>query len=370
MTNDPWYFIQNVDEIPSPSLLIFPDRIEENVQRMIRRTGGPDRLRPHIKTHKLPELIRMQQAAGITKFKCATIAEAEIVLGCGVLDLLLAYQPVGPNIKRLITLIKRFPDATIRTIADDAGTLRLLSEAATRAGVEIDLLLDVDCGQHRSGITPDSTAMDLYRLTHALPALRPGGIHAYDGHLRDSDPEARRRKCEEASASVAAFKDRLLKSGLSVPRVVSGGTPTFPFHARNDSTECSPGTCVLWDHGYGTKFPDMDFLLAALVLTRVVSKPSGSHLCLDLGHKSIASEGPHPRLHLFALPEAEFVAHSEEHLVVETPRAGEFSVGDCFYGAPWHICPTVALHGHAVVVKEGRARERWTVAARERMLTV
>ncbi|MCH7918189.1 MAG: D-TA family PLP-dependent enzyme [Planctomycetes bacterium] len=370
MTNDPWYLIQNVDEIPSPSLLVYPDRVAENVQRMIRMTGGPARLRPHIKTHKLPELIRQQRAAGITKFKCATIAEAEMALGCGALDLLLAYQPVGPNISRLITLIKRFPDATIRTIADDAEILRLLSEAATREGVEIDLLLDVDCGQHRSGTAPDSAALDLYRLIEMLPGLRPGGIHAYDGHIRDPDLEARRRRCEEASASVAAFKNRLLKAGLSVPRVVSGGTPTFPFHARNEGLECSPGTCVLWDHGYSTHFPDMDFLLAALVLTRVVSKPSAGRLCLDLGHKSIASEGPHPRVHLFALPEAEFVAHSEEHLVVATPRADAFAVGDCFYGAPWHICPTVALHGHAVVVKGGRAEERWAVAARERVLTV
>ena len=88
------------------------------------------------------------------------------------------------------------------------------------------------------------------------------------------------------------------------------------------------------------------------------------------GYKCIASEGPHPRVHLFALPEAEVVAHSEEHLVVATPRADAFAVGDCFYGAPWHICPTVALHGHAVVVKGGRAEERWAVAARERVLTV
>ena len=200
--------------------------------------------------------------------------------------------------------------------------------------------------------------MDLYRSIEGLPGLRPGGIHAYDGHIRDPDPEARRRKCEEASASVSTFKDRLLKARLSVPRVVAGGTPTFPFHARNEAVECSPGTCVLWDHGYGTHFPDLNFLLATLVLTRVVSKPSGSRLCLDLGHKSIASEGPHPRVHLFAIPKAEFVAHSEEHLVVDTPRAGEFSVGDCLYGAPWHICPTVALHGHAVVVKGGRVQSR------------
>jgi D-serine deaminase-like pyridoxal phosphate-dependent protein len=133
--------------------------------------------------------------------------------------------------------------------------------------------------------------------------------------------------------------------------------------------ECSPGTCVFWDFGYGSKLPDLDFLPAALLLTRVISKPGPNLLCLDLGHKAVASENPHPRVQLLNLPEAKAVGHSEEHLVVETERAHEFAVGDCLYGNPWHICPTVALHGQAVVVRNGQVTERWRVAARERALT-
>jgi D-serine deaminase-like pyridoxal phosphate-dependent protein len=114
----------------------------------------------------------------------------------------------------------------------------------------------------------------------------------------------------------------------------------------------------------------MDFLNAALVLTRVVSKPGGNRLCLDLGHKAIASENPHPRAVFLNLPDAQAVSHSEEHLVIESERARQIELGACLYGVPWHVCPTVALHSEAVIVRGGRARERWGVVARSRRLTV
>jgi D-serine deaminase-like pyridoxal phosphate-dependent protein len=125
----------------------------------------------------------------------------------------------------------------------------------------------------------------------------------------------------------------------------------------------------LWDHGYASKLPDLDFLPAALVLARVVSKPGQNRLCLDLGHKAVAAENPPPRVFFPDLPDAKPVTHSEEHLVLETPRAVEFSIGSVLYGIPWHICPTVALHSHAIIVANGRAGERWRIA-RDRKLTI
>jgi D-serine deaminase-like pyridoxal phosphate-dependent protein len=107
-----------------------------------------------------------------------------------------------------------------------------------------------------------------------------------------------------------------------------------------------------------------------LVLTRVISKPSSNILCLDLGHKAIASESPHPRVELMGLADARATGHSEEHLTIQTERADEFPVGTPLYGIPWHICPTVALHQEAVVVRDGRAQEKWQVVARARTITV
>lgn len=349
---DHWYELADVSEVDSPALLVYPDRIEENIRRMIGILGGRrDRLRPHIKTHKMPEIVRLQIAHGITKCKCATIAEAEMAAQCGIEDVLIAYQPVGPKVKRIARLIEKFPKTRFSVIADDEQVLRSLPS-------NFNVLLDIDIGQHRTGVPP-SAATRLYRL-------RPGGLHIYDGHLNLPDPTDRKKAWEQAFASVQP----LIRELSPVPRIVAGGTPTFAFWASETDFECSPGTAFLWDHNYGSKLRDLDFLPAALVLTRVVSKPAGNRLCLDLGHKAIASENPHPRVRLLAAPEAIPVGHSEEHLVVETPRAKNFCVGDCLYGIPSHICPTVALHAMATVVKNRAACGTWKVTARDRILSI
>ena len=368
--HSPWFFVTNSAEIPSPALLVYPDRVEENLRRMIAIAGGAGRLRPHMKTHKMPEMIRLQLARGITRFKCATIAEAEMTASCGAPDVLLAYQPVGPNVARFVQLLKQYPRTAFITIADDADAIDSLSRAADSAGCTIELLLDIDCGQHRCGVEAGARALELYRRIASLPGLKPGGLHVYDGHIHDADLDERTRHCAAAFAPVQALRQQLTASGLPVPRVVAGGTPTFPIHARRPEVECSPGTCVFWDAGYAGKLPDMDFLVAALVLTRVVSKPGDERLCLDLGHKAIAAESPPPRVQFLELPDAKALTHSEEHLVVETARAREFKVGACLYGVPWHICPTVALHSEAVVIRNGRADSCWKVSARERKLTL
>ena len=365
-----WYTVSNIDEIPSPGLLVYPARVEENLRRMIAIAGGTSRLRPHMKTHKMPEIIRLHLAQGITKFKCATIAEAEMTADSGAIEVLLAYQPVGPNVKRFLQLQQQFPKTQFSTILDDADAARALASAAASAGQRVEALLDLDCGQHRCGVEPGPRALELYRLISTLRGLHPGGLHAYDGHIHDVDLAARTRHCETAFAPVQAWQQQFLATGLDVPRIVAGGTPTFPIHARRPEVECSPGTCVLWDAGYGTNLPDLDFLVAALVLTRVVSKPGGQRLCLDLGHKAVAAESPPPRVQFPQLPDAQPIAHNEEHLVIETERAGEFKVGACLYGIPWHICPTMALHSDASVIRDGRAEARWKVSGRERRLTV
>jgi D-serine deaminase-like pyridoxal phosphate-dependent protein len=381
----PWWTVENVAEIPSPALLVYPERAEENLRRLIAMAGGPARLRPHMKTHKLPEIARMHVALGLTRVKCATIAEAEMLADAGLEDILLAYQPVGPAVGRLLQLVERFPRATFRAVVDDEAAASAIGAAFAKAGRTIDLLVDLDVGMHRTGIAPE-LAMPLCQRLSTTPGLTFGGLHAYDGHLRDPDFAKRKGEADAAFGQIRRLREALVGAGYSVPRVVVGGTPTLPCHAtRQDADlELSPGTVVFWDAGYSAGLPDMNFLSAALVLTRVVSKPGGNRVCLDLGHKAIASEMPHPRVVLldFAAPPQPhaptppgshapaFIGHSEEHLVLETPDAASVRVGDVFYGMPWHVCPTVALHGQAVVVRGGRAVDRWQVVARERVLTI
>jgi D-serine deaminase-like pyridoxal phosphate-dependent protein len=288
----------------------------------------------------------------------------------GAAEVLLAYPPVGPNIERFIALIRKFPKTKFAAVTDSDDATRALSAAAEKAGVRIETYVDLDCGMHRTGIAPDESAVKLYELIASLPGLTVGGIHAYDGHIHDTDLATKTQAVEGAFAAVEAFRDKLTELGLPVPHYIASGTPTFGIHAKRGAYECSPGTCVLWDWGYGTKHPDLDFLHATLVLTRIISKPIEGRLTCDLGHKSIAAENPHPRVHFLNLPDAKAVMHSEEHLVLETPRAAEFKIGDVLYGVPWHICPTVALHSYANVVRHGRVTEKWKVAGRERVITV
>ena len=365
-----WMRLTNEAEVPSPSLLIHPERVDENLRRMIAIVGDRTRLRPHIKTHKLAPIVARQVALGITKCKAATIAEAEMAAGAGVRDVLLAAQLVGPNVARFVALQRAFPGVAFSTLADDADVIETWHRAATAAAQPIEILLDLDVGQHRTGVTPGPRALDLYRQIVGCAGLRAGGLHAYDGHLHQNVRADRAAASDAAFAPVEKLRAELRQAGLPVPRVVCGGTPTFPLHARREGVECSPGTCVLWDAGYGGKLPDLEFQHAAVLLTRVISRPDSNRLCLDLGHKAVASEMPHPRVVFPALPDARAVGHNEEHLVLETDRAAEFPVGTVLYGLPWHICPTVALHDRVHVVQAGRVTEEWVVTARARRLSI
>jgi len=366
-----WYEVRNVGSVPSPALLVYPERVTANLQRLVAMAGGTERLRPHVKSHKMPAVVQLQLELGITRFKCATIAEAEMLAQTGAPDVLLAYPLVGPQIARAVRLIAAYPHTHFALVADAAEPLRALSAALVAARQTAEVLLDVNTGMDRSGVDPtDPTAIDLYRLCSTLPGVCPGGLHAYDGHLAESDVAQRAAHCEAAFAGVLQLQRAIENAGMSVPRIIAGGTPTFPLHLRRPAVECSPGTCVFWDFGYADRFPDLTFEFAALVLTRVVSKPTARRLCLDLGYKALAADPPQPRVKFLNLPEAEPVLHNEEHLVLETPHAREYPVGSVLYGVPRHICPTVALYSQAYVVQDGEYASVWPVTARDRFLTI
>jgi len=365
-----WYLIENVDEVPSPSLIVYPDRINENIERAISIIGDPGRLRPHIKTHKMPQIIDMHLHDGVTKFKCATIAEAEMASKAGAKDILIATQPVGPNIKRLAALFQKYEDVKFSTICDNPETARQLSSSKAQFETSIPIYIDIDSGMHRTGIAPGPEAVSLYKLVSSLPNLKLQGLHVYDGHIHEPEPAKRGQLCEDGWKPIEALRVELEQSGLKVPHVIAGGTPTFPFHAQHQDRECSPGTYVFWDFGY-QKFEDLDFLISALLITRVISKPAPNRLCLDLGHKAVAAENPPPRVQFLNLPDATAVMHSEEHLVIETTDAKAWKVGDVLYGVPRHICPTVALHDFAFPVNEnGRAEGKWETLGRRRFISI
>jgi D-serine deaminase-like pyridoxal phosphate-dependent protein len=371
---DAHYTIADTSAVFSPGLIFYKDLIRRNLACALEIAGGPARLRPHVKTHKTREIVRMELEGGVTKHKCATLAESEMLAACGVPDVLLAYNLVGPNCARLARLLQRFPSCRFSVLADHPTGVRSLSAALAGTGQKVDVLLDLDVGQHRTGIAPGPEAVALYELIGQLPGLAPGGLHVYDGHNHQESLAERTAAVNNQLGPVLELRATLEKKGRPVPRLVLGGTPTFPVFARLDlpGIELAPGTCFLHDHGYGSRFTDMSgFTPAALLLTRVISRPTPRRVTLDLGYKAVASDPPAgKRCVLLDVPAYEPVLQNEEHFVIETPAAERFAPGDEVYAVPTHICPTCAMHKQAYVVEGGRVTGTWEIVARDRMLTI
>ncbi|CAN5846232.1 D-TA family PLP-dependent enzyme [soil metagenome] len=362
-----WYTIENESAVDSPALLVYPDRIKENISLAKDLAQEVSRLRPHVKTHKMREVTEMLLAAGISKFKCATIAEAEMLALAGAKDVLLAYQPTQPKANRLISLIHAFPHVHFSCLVDNGATGRHLS--AGFEGQQVSVYIDLNVGMNRTGIRP-SEALSLLQQLQAFGNIAVIGLHAYDGHIHDLDLERRKQQADDVLAQVLETKERMEAVAGRKIKLVMGGTPTFHLYAQQEEVETSPGTFVFWDEGYRVTLPDLPFALAAVLLVRVISKIDAHTLCLDVGHKAVAAENPLPRITFLNMPAATPLSQSEEHLVVRVPDTAAHEIGEVWYGVPTHICPTVALYEAVQVVENHRYVGRWPVIARNRILTI
>ena len=359
-----WYKPKNESSIFTPAVLVYPDRIQENIRRLISIAGSSQRLRPHVKTHKMGEVIKLQVEQGIQKFKCATLSEVEMVAENGGLDVLLAYPTLGPGIGRFLDMMERYPKVKMAVTVDSTMACENLSDVAGGRGKVVPVFVDLDNGMHRTGIVPED-AGELIEFILVNPNLSFAGLHIYDGHIHEIDIEERRVHCDTDFEPVLALCDLLNDEGIEIGELACGGTPTFPIHAEDKSRTLCPGTPLFWDAGYGKNIPDLDFLPAAVVAGRVISKPA-NNVCLDLGYKSIAAEMAHPRLSFLNLEVNSTLNHSEEHLVVSTGSSQELLVGDLVYALPIHVCPTIALHERVYAVRDSKVIETWKVVARKR----
>ncbi len=365
-----WYQLNKTQGVISPSLLVYPERIKKNIQLMIEIAGGTTNLRPHIKTHKIAEIINLQLDQGIYKFKCATIAEAELLGQCGAKDVLLAMQPVAINVNRFFMLIKMYPDTLFSTIVDNHKTLKTFSEIAQSIQIQVSLWMDINNGMNRTGIVPDKKAFELFQSLHNDINIVAKGFHVYDGHIHNSNFKDRIKVCNKDFEPVLKLKNDLKKSKIKVKTIIAGGSITFPIHAKTKRIETSPGTTILWDEGYSKNYKDLKFLPAAVLLTRVTSKPKANLICFDLGHKSVAAEKPLPRVKFLNINNFSQIGQSEEHLVVETIDEHTFNIGDKAYAIPIHICPTVARYKSVLTVVDGNITTSWEVAARDYKITI
>ncbi|MFA5834599.1 MAG: D-TA family PLP-dependent enzyme [Bacteroidota bacterium] len=367
MGNEQWYNISNVESIDSPSLILYKERVKNNIRQCVRTVKDVSLLRPHVKTNKIAEVCRMMMEEGISKFKCATIAEAEMLGSIEAHDILLAYQPVGPKINRLLKIVKRYPNSQFSCLIDHVQAAEHISKIFHAFSSIINVYIDLNVGMNRTGITP-ANAEALINSLKKFPEIHVAGFHVYDGQINNPDPVVRKKRSDEGFAQVTELLNLVQEKYHQKMTIIAGGSTTFSAHAVREGVECSPGTFVFWDFGYKQMMPEAPFDYAVLILTRVISIVDDKTITVDLGYKSVSSENPQPRVHFLNAPDAVPAAHSEEHLVLEVPDSKRYSPGDVLYGVPRHICPTVALYERITVAEGNSIVGEWKIIARDKKL--
>ena len=365
------YHFSGEEDLDSPALVYYEDIIEENIKKVIAMAGSADRLWPHVKTYKTAAVVKMLLARGVKRFKCATIAEAEMCARCGAPDILVAYPLVGPAIGRFIKLQQRFTASAFWAIGDDMGQLTLLGRAAAAAGLCVPFLIDVNSGMNRTGVAFERLA-DFCADAGKIPGLALKGLHCYDGHLSMKDSGEREKAVAEENAKLAAIRAAAEAKGQTLPVLIMGGTPSFPLHCRSKDVFLSPGTLFIQDHGYDAKYDDLPFTPGAAILTRVISRTKDDLFTLDLGYKGVSPDHELRGIiadYSGADSAAEPAGQSEEHWVFRK-SSGCPPVGTVLYVIPTHICPTSALYPGVHVVRNGKLVNYWEIDARNRKITI
>jgi len=369
MINPQQYSIADPESLETPAMVLFQDLMDHNIRSVCEMVGGGQNLIAHVKTHKSEAVVRRQLEHGIDGFKCATLKELEMVLQAGASKAILAYPQVQKRkIERLCNLVSRYSDAWIAALVSSPLHLELLSNAADDHQQSLQVMLDLDAGMHRTGISFGDDATKLYRGVGKHPFLQPAGIHWYDGHDNFSHEQQRRAQAEGHIESLRKYQQQLEAEDLPVPHIVAGGSWSFSYYARAEGMQGSPGTFAYWDAGYASDMPDLPFQCAALVLTQVVDCfPDEGLFTTDLGCKAISSDLPEEeRAVLLGYESAKLVLHSEEHGVFR--MAGELpEVGDYLLAVPGHICPTTIRYpGIHVIDAAGEVVDYFLHTARDR----
>ena len=370
----PWderHRLADIEDVLTPALVVYPKIVAENIERTLDLlSGNADRWRAHIKTAKLAYTLRMLIERGVRSFKCATTLELLEACYSGATDVLLAYPVVGANANRVREIANQFRHVRISVLTENEELVRQWQ------GCRIGIFLDINPGMNRTGIE-QSQSERVVRVARAVEdaALEFRGLHYYDGQYGGLD------QSERTQAAYAGY-DRLLelvsaiqRNGMSVPEVVTAGTPTFPcslsyegFRGGEFIHRVSPGTLVYGDATSLAQLPGAyGYAPAVLVLTRVVSRPHDGIVTCDAGHKAVSADAGVPTCVVAGHAELMPLGPSEEHLpmAVEGGTPGP-QVGDALYLLPRHICPTVNNFDFALLVQDGQIVSVEKVTARGR----
>lgn len=351
----------NKHEIDTPALLIDLDLLASNIKKMASFFEPLEaKLRPHSKTHKCPELAKMQIEAGAIGITCAKLGEAEAMVASDIDCILIANQIVGDlKIYRLIALSKR---AEVIVAVDNEKNLEDLSKAASEAGLRIPVLIEVNIGMNRCGVEPHFPTLDFARKVLKAKGLIFKGLMGYEGHVVNiKDRAEREKKCLEAMKLLIETKELLESHQIPVEIVSGGGTGTYDITGSYPGvTEVQAGSYITMDAAY--KAVGVPFDCALTLLTTVVSRPKPEVIVTDSGLKSITRD--------FALPEvkevqgAQLLGLSEEHTRIKINADTKLAMGDKIELIPNHGCTTVNLHDRFYAIRDGKVEAVWEIAAR------
>jgi D-serine deaminase-like pyridoxal phosphate-dependent protein len=353
------------DAPATPALILDLPRVEANLREMARRMEGvPAALRPHAKIHKSPILGRMQLDAGAIGLTTATIWEASAMVDAGLSDVLIANQVVGPikaaELARLAGL------ARVIVAVESAVNVDELSEAARRANSEINVLVEVDVGLHRSGVRSVAEAVELAERVERLPGLRLEGVLGYEGHcMLEPDRAIRIEKARAANAELLDVVDEFERKGLATEIVAAGGLGTWDITGANPRiTEIHAGSYIFTDAFHRNLVPG--FEVALTVLATVISR-SGDMAVLDCGRKSIGIDRTLPEVvggvGEIRFEHGEHFIH-EEHTALRLEEGSTLAVGDRVELMPGYAPTTVNFYDIYHVVSDGRVVDIWPVLGR------
>lgn len=363
------YKIATPDAIETPALVVFEAVVDHNVAAMTEEAGRAERIMPHVKTHKSDAVVRKQLEAGVAGFKCATIKELEMVLEAGACEAILSYPLVQESkVERFADLVSAFAQARIHAIVSSISHVEVLAFVAEKKSVKLRVMLDLDAGQHRTGVEFGEPATLLYKRIADEGSLEGSGFHIYDGHEHFGDYAQRQAAANCHIDAASELKLSLESAGMEVERIVGGSSFSYPFYAHADGMHGSPGTCIYWDTGYQSVLPEAPFRFAALVLSQVVDRhPDQKTFTTDLGIKGISGDPPLAnRAHLLGETQVCLVKQNEEHGVFacdeELPQIGTYLLA-----APGHVCTTTVRYpGSFVIGDTGQIVDYYPHTARDR----
>ena len=356
-----------IEDLPTPAVLVDLDVVERNIASMQARARAAGvRLRPHAKTHKAPQIGRMQLDAGAGGLTLAKVSEAEVFAQAGFDDIFLAYPIVGAEkARRLLALADR---VRVTVGADSAEGARSLGEVFHAAGRRLPVRLKIDCGFHRVGVAPER-AVEIARRVAALPGISLEGVFTFGGQsYGGTSPEEVARIGGEEGRIVSEVAEALREAGLPVAEVSLGSTPTVASAmSQRGVTECRPGNYVYNDFSQVELGTCGEQDCALTVLATVVSVPASDRAVVDAGSKTLSTDPLRPRAegHGLILGRRSRIDRlSEEHGVIQVAPGESFRVGERVRILPNHACVVVNLHDRLIATRGGRVDQELIVAAR------